>query len=145
MDQRRELRGRTPGRARQPARAASCCLAAALLSLAVGAETARGQVKTGLDVLIEENFAPLAGKRVGLVTNQTGITRDGRRNIDVFAHAPNLKLTAIFSFEHGLEGTREDSHIESSADEATGVPIFSLYNGDVRKPTREMLKNVDAL
>ena len=117
----------------------------ALLLLMLAAGTCWAQVKTGLDVLIEQNFAPLAGKRVGLVTNQTGITRDGRRNIDVFAHAPNLKLTAIFSFEHGLEGTREDSHIESSADEATGVPIFSLYNGDVRKPTREMLKNVDAL
>jgi len=145
MDQRRELRGRTPGRARQPARAASCCLAAALLSLAVGAETARGQVKTGLDVLIEENFQPLAGKRVGLATNQTGITRDGRRNIDVFAHAPNLKLTAVFSFEHGITGTREDNQIESSFDEKTGVPIYSLYDGDVRRPTPGMLKDVDVL
>jgi uncharacterized protein YbbC (DUF1343 family) len=112
------------------------------LTLAV---PAAAQVKSGLDVLISQNFAPLAGKRVGLATNQTGVASDGRRNIDIFAHAPNVKLTAIFSFEHGLAGTREDSHIDSSVDEATGVPIYSLYNGDVRKPTPEMLKNVDVL
>ena len=103
------------------------------------------QVKTGLDVLIEQNFKPLAGKRVGLVTNQTGISRDGRRNSDIFAHAQNLKLTAIFSFEHGISGTREDNQIESGVDEATGIPIHSLYNGDVRKPMPGMLKNVDVL
>lgn len=106
---------------------------------------AAAQVKTGLDVLIEENFAPLASKRVGLATNPTGITRDGRRNIDVFARAPNLKLTAIFSFEHGINGDREDTHIGNTIDEATGVPIYSLYNEDVRRPTPEMLKDVDVL
>jgi uncharacterized protein YbbC (DUF1343 family) len=106
---------------------------------------AAAQVKTGLDVLIEQNFAPLTGKRVGLATNPTGITRDGRRNIDVFAHAPNLKLTAIFSFEHGINGDRDDTHIGNSIDEATGVPIYSLYNEDVRRPTPEMLKDVDVL
>ncbi|HZS53176.1 MAG TPA: DUF1343 domain-containing protein [Bryobacteraceae bacterium] len=103
------------------------------------------QVKTGLDVLVEEHFQPLTGKRIGLATNQTGITFDGRRNIDVFAHALNVKLTAIFSFEHGLNGTREDTHIGNSIDEATGVPIYSLYNEDVRKPTPAMLKDVDVL
>ncbi len=106
---------------------------------------AMAQVKTGLDVLIEEHFQSLAGKRVGLATNQTGITFDGRRNIDVFAHAPNIKLTAIFSFEHGLNGTQEDPHIGNSIDQATGTPIYSLYNEDVRKPTPDMLKNVDVL
>jgi len=96
-------------------------------------------------VLIEENFEPLAGKRVVLATNQTGITLDGRRDIDVFAHAPNIKLTAIFSFEHGLNGTHQDTHIGNSIDEATGTPIYSLYNEDVRKPTPDMLKDVDVL
>ncbi len=115
-----------------------------LLGLAFTA-CAAAQVRSGLDVLIARNFAPLAGKRVGLATNQTGLTGDGRRNIDVFAHAGNIKLTAIFSFEHGLNGTREDTHIDSTIDDATGVPIYSLYNGDVRKPTPEMLKNVDVL
>ena len=115
-----------------------------LLSFCLPAYAA-AQVRTGLDVLIEENFQPLAGKRVGLATNQTGITLDGRRNIDVFAHAPNIKLTAIFSFEHGLNGTREDTHIGNTVDEATGVPIYSLYNENVRKPTAAMLKDVDVL
>lgn len=115
-----------------------------LLSLCLSV-CASAQVKTGLDVLVDEQFHPLAGKRVGLATNQSGITRDGRRNIDVFAHEPNLKLTAIFSFEHGLNGTREDTHIGNSVDEASGVPIYSLYNENVRKPTPEMLKDVDVL
>ena len=107
--------------------------------------SAVAQVKTGLDVLIAQDFAPFAGKRVGLATNQTGISADGRRNIDLFARAANIKLTAIFSFEHGLEGTREDNHIDSTVDRATGVPIYSLYNGDVRKPSPEMLRDVDIL
>ena len=120
------------------------CSRVALIAAAFAA-CGEAQVKSGLDVLVAEHFAPLAGKRVGLATNQTGVASDGRRNIDLFAHAPNIKLTAIFSFEHGINGTREDSHIDSSVDEATGVPIYSLYNGDVRKPTPEMLKNVDVL
>jgi uncharacterized protein YbbC (DUF1343 family) len=119
-------------------------LFAALIGLIVAGPVA-AQVKTGLDVLVEDNFRPLAGNRVGLLTNQTGIDKNGRRNIDLFAHAPNVKLTAIFSFEHGLSGTREDNHIESSVDEATGVPIYSLYNGTTRKPTPDMLKSVDVL
>lgn len=110
-----------------------------------GAAAAHAQVKTGLDVLVEDDFRPLAGKRVGLATNQTGVDGKGRRNIDLFAHAKNLKLTAIFSFEHGIAGTRDDNRIESAIDEATGVPIYSLYNGPTRKPTPEMLKNVDVL
>ena len=118
--------------------------AAMLLSLCLPLP-ASAQVKTGLDMLVDQQFQPLAGKHVGLATNQSGITRDGRRSIDVFAHAPNLKLTAIFSFEHGLNGTREDTHISDSVDEATGLPVYSLYNENVRKPTPEMLKNVDVL
>jgi uncharacterized protein YbbC (DUF1343 family) len=116
-----------------------------ILLVLSGSGAVRAQVKSGLDVLIAEHFRPLAGKRVGLATNQTGVSSDGRRNIDVFAHAGNLKLTAIFSFEHGINGTREDNHIDSSIDEATGVPIYSLYSGSTRKPTPEMLKNVDVL
>lgn len=116
---------------------------AVLCCSAAGA--AHSQVKTGLDVLVEDNFRPLAGKRVGLATNQTGVDSKGRRNIDLFAHAPNLKLTAIFSFEHGIAGTRDDNRIESGVDEATGVRIYSLYDGPTRKPTPDMLKDVDIL
>jgi uncharacterized protein YbbC (DUF1343 family) len=116
-----------------------------LLMVCAASVCAAAQVKTGLDVLIDENFQRLAGKRVGLATNQTGISRDGRRNIDLFAHAPNIKLSAIFAFEHGINGTRDEDHISDSIDRATGVPIYSLYNGDMRKPTPEMLKGIDVL
>jgi uncharacterized protein YbbC (DUF1343 family) len=109
------------------------------------ATPATAQVKTGLDVLVEQKFRMFAGKRVGLATNQSGVSIDGRRNIDLFAKAPGVKLTAIFSFEHGLNAEREDKNIQSAVDQATGIPIHSLYNGDVRKPTPEMLKNVDVL
>jgi len=103
------------------------------------------RVKTGLDVLIAEGFAPLEGKRVGVITAQTGVAEDGRRIIDVLARAPAVRLVAIFSPEHGLEGNREDRNIDDSVDQKTGVPIYSLYNAGHYRPTPEMLKNVDAL
>ena len=102
-------------------------------------------MKTGLEVLIEQGFAPLKGKRVGVVTAQTGVTEDRRRIIDVLAQAPGVKLTAIFAPEHGLTGTRQDRNIGDSVDEATGVPVYSLYNEGRYRPTPEMLKDVDAL
>lgn len=100
-------------------------------------------VRTGLDNLVSQNFQPLAGKRIGLITNHTGITFDGRSNIELFSRAPSLKLAALFSPEHGLAG-RDDDKIFSSTDPATGLPIHSLY-GDTRRPTPEMLKGIDAL
>lgn len=98
---------------------------------------------TGIDVLEQENFAPLQGKRVGLITNQTGVDRKGRRTIDVLAHAPGVKLVAIFSPEHGILG-REDTNVASSTDAVTGLPIYSLY-GDTRRPTDQMLQGLDAI
>jgi uncharacterized protein YbbC (DUF1343 family)/CubicO group peptidase (beta-lactamase class C family) len=97
----------------------------------------------GIDVLEQEKFAPLQGKRVGLITNQTGMDREGRRTIDVLAHAPGVKLAAIFSPEHGIAG-KEDTNVASSTDAATGLPIYSLY-GDTRRPTDQMLEGLDAL
>ncbi|MGH9340830.1 MAG: exo-beta-N-acetylmuramidase NamZ family protein [Acidobacteriota bacterium] len=102
-----------------------------------------GHVKTGLDVLVETNFAALAGKRVGLLTAETATTHDGRRAIDVLASAPNVHLAAIFAPEHGLSATRS-GQIEDGVDEATGVPIFSLYRRERRRPTSEMLNDLDA-
>jgi uncharacterized protein YbbC (DUF1343 family)/CubicO group peptidase (beta-lactamase class C family) len=99
--------------------------------------------QTGLDVLEQENFAPLQGKTVGLITNQTGVDREGRRTIDVLAHAPGVKLKAIFSPEHGIFG-KEDANVASTTDAATGLPIYSLY-GETRRPTDEMLRGLDAL
>jgi uncharacterized protein YbbC (DUF1343 family)/CubicO group peptidase (beta-lactamase class C family) len=97
----------------------------------------------GIDVLEQENFTPLAGKRVGLITNQTGVDREGRRTIDVLAHAPGVKLVAVFSPEHGILG-KADANVSSGTDEATGLPVYSLY-GETRRPTDEMLKGIDAL
>jgi uncharacterized protein YbbC (DUF1343 family) len=110
-----------------------------------GAHPLVGRVKTGLEVLIEQKFAPLQGKRVGVITAQTGVTEDRRRIIDVLAHAPGVKLAAIFAPEHGLEGTRDDNKIGDGVDSATGVPVYSLYNEGRYRPAPEMLKGLDAL
>ncbi len=110
---------------------------------AAGVDLRTDQTKTGIDVLEEENFAPLRGKNIGLITNQTGLDSAGRRTIDVLAHAGGLKLAAIFSPEHGMAGTM-DENVASSTDLATGLPIHSLY-GDTRRPTDLMLRGIDAL
>ncbi len=101
------------------------------------------QTKTGIDVLVEENFAALRGKRVGLITNHTGLDRNGRSTIDLLAKADGVKLVALFSPEHGIAG-RFDEKVVSTTDIATGLTIFSLY-GDTRRPTDEMLRGIDAL
>jgi uncharacterized protein YbbC (DUF1343 family)/CubicO group peptidase (beta-lactamase class C family) len=104
-----------------------------------------GSVKTGIDVLEAEHFAALAGKHVGLITNPSGRASDGRRTIDLLAHAPDVKLVALFSPEHGLEGlTTEGAKVESSRDAATGLPVYSLY-GDVERPSAQLLEGIDAL
>ena len=98
---------------------------------------------TGIDVLEAQRFAPLAGKRIGLITNQTGVDRKGHSTIDLLAHAPGVKLAALFSPEHGIQGML-DARVASSRDEATGLPVYSLY-GDSLRPTDEMLAGLDAL
>lgn len=106
---------------------------------------ANGAVKNGIDVLIDQEFAPLAGKRIGLITNHTGLTYDGRRTIDVLARSGKVKLVAIFTPEHGLTGTRDDEKIASGLDTATGLPVYSLYQEKTRRPKPEMLQGLDAL
>ncbi len=102
-------------------------------------------VKTGIDVLVENNFAPLAGKRVGLITNATGVDRDLRSTIDLIHEADNVELTALYGPEHGVRGDISAGFkVETYTDEKTGVEVFSLY-GATRKPTKEMLENVDVL
>ena len=104
-----------------------------------------GKVKTGIDVLEGENFAPLEGKRVGLITNHTGLASDGRRTIDVLYRAPGVRLVALFSPEHGLSGSvAEGAPVDSTRDAATGLPVYSLF-GDVERPTGTMLEGIDAL
>jgi uncharacterized protein YbbC (DUF1343 family) len=105
--------------------------------------TASARVQTGIDVLEAENFAPLQGKRVGFITNQTGVDSAGRRTVDVLAHAPGVKLVALFSPEHGIAGV-VDAPVANSTDAATRLPVYSLF-GDARRPTPEMLKDLDVL
>jgi uncharacterized protein YbbC (DUF1343 family) len=94
-------------------------------------------------VLAAEGFARLKGKRIGLLTNHTGRSRDGASTIDVLARAPGVTLVALFSPEHGIRG-QLDEKVDSSRDQATGLPIFSLY-GDTRRPTEAMLAGIDTL
>lgn len=123
-------------------RLALALLSSSTLFLATSSIEAAGPVKTGLDVLVENNFAPLAGKRVGLLTAETAITHDRRRAIDVIAQAPNVQLVAIFAPEHGLSAT-QTGQVEDGVDERTGVPIYSLYQRERRYPTPEVLQDVD--
>jgi uncharacterized protein YbbC (DUF1343 family) len=98
---------------------------------------------TGLDVLAERKFQPLAGKHVGLITNQTGVDGAGRRNVDLMRQA-GIDVVALFSPEHGLAGAEDRPGIEDSRDPATGIRIFSLY-GKTTRPTPAMLRGIDAL
>ncbi len=98
---------------------------------------------TGLDVLAERGFAELRGKRVGLITNQTGVDRQGRRDVDLMI-AAGVKVAALFSPEHGISGT-QDTDIGNSRDEATGLPVFSLYQPDQRRLQATRMRDFDAL
>src|SRR5215831_8302583 len=107
------------------------------------AVTADAQVLTGIDVLERDGFKQLKGMRIGLVTNQTGRDRSGRSTIDVLFKAPEVKLVALFSPEHGIRGLA-DEKVSDSKDEVTGLPIYSLY-GETRRPKPEQLQGLDAL
>jgi uncharacterized protein YbbC (DUF1343 family) len=98
---------------------------------------------TGIDVLVAENFARLKGKRVGLLTNQTGRSITGESTIDLLARAPGVTLVTLLSPEHGIRGVL-DENVASSRDEKTGLPVHSLY-GDTRRPTDAMLGGLDTI
>lgn len=110
-----------------------------------------GTVRTGIEVLEAHSFEPLrvtqGKKRVGLLTNQTGVDSRGRRTIDVLAQAPGVSLDAIFSPEHGVTGTLDTTDIANSKDAATGVPVYSVYGGTdaARRPAPEVLKDLDTI
>jgi uncharacterized protein YbbC (DUF1343 family) len=102
------------------------------------------EVLTGIDVLQQNGFRELRGLKIGLITNQTGIDREGRSTIRLLAETDNVQLKALFSPEHGLEGKLDIARIGDSQDSLTGLPVFSLY-GETRSPTPESLKDLDAL
>jgi uncharacterized protein YbbC (DUF1343 family)/CubicO group peptidase (beta-lactamase class C family) len=112
-----------------------------------------GTVKTGIDVLEDTKFAALRPskggfpRRIGLLTNQTGIDAKGRRTIDVLANVPGISLAAIFSPEHGVAGTLDTTNITNSKDAATGIAVYSVYGGSdaARRPPVDVLKHLDAI
>jgi uncharacterized protein YbbC (DUF1343 family) len=107
--------------------------------------SAEPKVKPGIDVLRDHGFDILKGKRVGLITNPTGITSDLQSSIDVLFNAPDVKLVALYSPEHGIRGDLDaGKEINGYNDPRTGLPVYSLY-GKTRRPTKEMLQNIDVL
>jgi uncharacterized protein YbbC (DUF1343 family)/CubicO group peptidase (beta-lactamase class C family) len=102
-------------------------------------------VLTGIDVLVRDGFKPLRGKRVGLVTNHTGRSRDGKATIDLLHAAPDVKLVALFSPEHGIRGVLDDD-VPATMDEKTGLPIHSLfYKGGTGRPIEGTLTGLDTI
>lgn len=128
--------------------------------------TRNGAVQAGIDVLEAHNFAEIRGvpdknssdkspsdsaaapkRKIGLLTNQTGVDAQGRRTIDVLAAAPGISLDAIFSPEHGVTGTLDTTNIGNSRDAATGISVYSVYGATdaARRPSLDVLKNLDAV
>ncbi len=102
-------------------------------------------VKTGIEVLRDRRFEGLVGKRVGLVTNPSGVDRDLRSTIDILYNAPGVDLVALYGPEHGVRGdVYAGGKVSDSRDALTGLPVYSLY-GPTRKPTPEMLRGIDVM
>ncbi len=114
-------------------------------SNAAPAQHRAGAVVPAIEVLLRDSLSLVRGRRVGLITNQSGRDRAGHSDIDLLYHAPGVKLVALFAPEHGIRGTAEaGARISSDTDAETGVPIYSLY-GAVHAPTPAMLDSVDVL
>jgi uncharacterized protein YbbC (DUF1343 family) len=105
-------------------------------------DSSKTTVQTGADVLVSSGFASLAGKRVGLIANQTSV-QAGSHLVDLFQSAPEVELTAIFAPEHGFQG-RVEAGQKVQSDSSQRIPVFSLY-GETRSPSAEMLENIDVL
>ena len=109
------------------------------------AAPARAPVLPGIDVLLRDSLHLVRGSRAGLITNHTGIDSQGRPSIDRLVEAPDVELVALFSPEHGIRGTEEGGvEIVGGRDPVSGLPVHSLY-GETRKPTPEMLADLDIL
>jgi uncharacterized protein YbbC (DUF1343 family)/CubicO group peptidase (beta-lactamase class C family) len=117
---------------------------ATIAARGLGLGPANHATLTGLDVLEQDAFASLRGPRVGLLTNQTGLDRQGRRNVDVML-AAGVKVATLYAPEHGITGAKDQPNIADSRDEVTGLPVFSLYFNSRFRLTPEMLKGVDML
>ena len=102
-------------------------------------------IRPGIEVLLEDSLHLVEGRRVGLITNQTGVDASGRSSIDRLYEHPSVELVALFAPEHGIRGTADPGEtVADDVDAQTGLPIHSLY-GSVRSPTPEMLDGIDVL
>ena len=103
------------------------------------------KVKAGVEVLRDRGFEGLKGKKVGLVTNPSGVDRLLNSTVDILFNAPGVQLVALYGPEHGVRGdVYAGGHVTDAKDEATGLPVYSLY-GATRKPTPEMLEGIDVM
>ncbi|RYG73760.1 DUF1343 domain-containing protein [Lentibacillus lipolyticus] len=101
--------------------------------------------KLGVEVLLGEEKEFIKGKRVGLITNPTGVDKDLKSIVDILNNDPDIDLTALYGPEHGVRGNAQaGEYVDYYIDEATGLPVYSLY-GKTRKPTSEMLEDIDVL
>lgn len=117
-------------------------IAASLLALAASAQPT---VKPGIEVLRDRGFQGLEGKKVGLLTNPSGVDRELHSTIDILFNAPNVELVRLFAPEHGVRGDiYAGGHADDTVDEATGLPVLSIY-GKYRTPTPEMLEGLDVV
>lgn len=112
---------------------------------ALAAMIATAQVKPGIEVLRDSGFKALQGKRVGLITNPSGVDNKLKSTIDILHEAPGVDLVALYSPEHGVRGdVHAGDHVSDYVDPATGVKVYSIYGKNLR-PSREMLDGVDVL
>lgn len=115
------------------------------LFAAVSVSASEPVVKTGIEVLRDREFRGLVGKRVGLVTNPSGVDHLLNSTVDILYNAPGVELVALYGPEHGVRGDiYAGDHVKDSKDDATGLPVYSLY-GATRKPTKEMLQGIDIM
>ena len=120
-------------------------LCVAFAALTFTAKAAEPVVKTGIEVLRDRNFEILKGKRVGLVTNPSGVDRFLNSTVDILFNAPDVELVALYGPEHGVRGdVYAGGHVTDTKDEATGLPVYSIY-GATRKPTPQMLEDIDVM
>ena len=113
--------------------------------IAVSAFASEPAVKTGIEVLRDRGFRGLVGKRVGLVTNPSGVDHLLNSTVDILYNAPGVELVALYGPEHGVRGDiYAGDHVKDTKDTATGLPVYSIY-GATRKPTKEMLQGIDIM
>src|SRR5437773_5255562 len=114
-----------------------------LAMLAAVSPVMASDVLCGADVLKRDGYKILDGRRIALVTNQTGRDRDGNRLVDLLAAAPNVKLVKLLAPEHGLYGV-QDERVKDTVDPKTKLPVLSIY-GETRKPSKQMLEGCDTI